>query len=136
MSVGYLCIIVLRNKPSDVGLTDIPDEDEIFYQEEKNKLHEELSSESDEEETENKASRLQQTKLMLKYPFFVSICLAYFLVQMIKTLYSDLSQIYLIKVVKIDPYKGINIKKHISNYVNTILIIFFSSISIVFLIKL
>lgn len=110
MSVGYLCIIILRNKPSDVGFQDMPDEDEIFYEEEKNKLHNEEPEPSDEDEEEEEentmSSRFQQTKQMLKYPFFVSICLAYFLVQMVKTLFSDLSQVYLIKVIKVDPYKA------------------------------
>ena len=139
MSVGYLCIIILRNKPSDVGFQDMPDEDEIFYEEEKNKLHNEEPEPSDEDEEEEEentmSSRFQQTKQMLKYPFFVSICLAYFLVQMVKTLFSDLSQVYLIKVIKVDPYKG-KIYKLYLHLIGFILKYFFYPFSVVFFIKL
>lgn len=99
MSVGYLSIIVLRNKPSDVGYKDMTDEED-----EDKQVAEDFDSDSDNGQEENKVSRWQQSKLMLKYPFFTSICLVYFLVQLLKTLYSDVAQLYLIKVVKVDPY--------------------------------
>jgi len=105
MSVGYLSIIILRNKPSDLGFPElIEDEPEQRL----NEIYDENSEqESDSEEKEEKEfSRLEQTKLMLNYPFFASLCLVYLLVQLIKTIYSDVSQMYLIKVIKIDPYRG------------------------------
>ncbi len=105
MSVGYLSIIILRNKPSDLGFPElIEDEPEQRL----NEIYDENSEqESDSEEKEEKEfSRLEQTKLMLNYPFFASLCLVYLLVQLIKTIYSDVAQMYLIKVIKIDPYRG------------------------------
>ncbi len=108
MSVGYLSIIILRNKPSDLGFPElIEDEPEQRL----NEIYEENSeqdSENDDKEEEKELTRFEQTRLILKYPFFVSICLVYFLVQLVKTLYSDVAQMYLIKVIKIDPYRGNN----------------------------
>ena len=68
MSVGYLSIIVLRNKPSDVGYKDMTDEED-----EDKQVAEDFDSDSDNGQEENKVSRWQQSKLMLKYPFFTSL---------------------------------------------------------------
>lgn len=91
MTIGYLAIFILRNRPSEVGLPD--------FEEDKN---EEKSNQDDIEEL----GFLTKSKLLLSYPFFISICLCYFIVQFIKTLYSDWSQIYLIKSYKINNYDG------------------------------
>ena len=63
--------------------------------------HEEISEE------QIKMTRAQKLKIIIRYPFFISICLGYFLVQLIKTLYTDWSQIYLTKAVLINHFKGI-----------------------------
>lgn len=90
MSMGYLAIIVLRNKPSDVGLTNFDDP----------KKNESLEADIQE------MGRIEKTKLVIKSPFFLSICLAYFFVQLLKTLYSDWSSIYLNKTIGIDAFKS------------------------------
>ncbi len=126
MSIGYMAIIFIRNKPSDVkGLKDINTESKDYQQNstnkdvnikylfEKNKHEDDLSDESDyEEETddedeEQEPTRFERVKQLFSYMFFISICLAYFLAQMIKTLISDWTQIYLIKIHHIKPFSGI-----------------------------
>jgi sugar phosphate permease len=121
MSVGYLCIIVLRNKPSDVGFDDFNIEKSLINDTDGNnndnevddteydKISEENESKQancDESEggDEDDISWSNKAKQIMKYPYFVSICLAYFIVQLIKTIFSDWSQIYLIRSIKIDPY--------------------------------
>ncbi|CAF0993887.1 unnamed protein product [Brachionus calyciflorus] len=95
MTVGYLAIIVLRNRPSEVGLTN--------YEE---------TNVGNKTKTENENVQLEElgfktkSKMLLSYPFFISICLCYFMVQLIKTLFSDWSQIYLIKSFKISNYNA------------------------------
>lgn len=114
MSVGYLSIILLRNKPSDIGLKNLDEIEESDNEGladtfmaneddfEENQI--ETESESEEESEENKVPYTQQIKLLFSYPFFASICLVYFLVQLIKTIYSDVAQMYLIKVLKVEEY--------------------------------
>ena len=108
MSVGYLSILVIRNRPSEVGLEDfLNEEDDLANKNQEIDSDKEYSvEESDEENGGEILSRFQIMKLILSYPFFISICLSYFTVQLIKTLYSDWMQIYLIKSVKIDSYTG------------------------------
>ncbi len=91
MSVGFLAIFLLRNKPSDVKLTDYGGG---------------CKSSSDQNDDEQIFNRYQQTWLMFKYPYFISLCLCYFTIQLVKTLFSDWSQLYLIKAIKIDNYTG------------------------------
>jgi sugar phosphate permease len=93
MSMGYLAIIILRNKPSDVGFSN--------FNEKKTK-----SDQEQEEESENLREHFDKIKKMLKFPYFLSICICFFFVQLIKTLYSDWSQIYLNKTIGLDPFKG------------------------------
>jgi sugar phosphate permease len=92
MTVGYLSIIVLRNKPGDVSLQNI---DTVKTKKQKN------------DKEDEPIKKLDQIKMMLRYPFFACICSALFLVQLIKTIYLEIAQIYLTKVVKIDPYTSI-----------------------------
>ena len=125
MSIGYIAIIFIRNKPSYVkGLKDINKEsNELFdnqtkevnikYLFEKNNNEDDVSDESDydeesdEEEYEVKEpTRFERVKQLFSYMFFISICLAYFLAQLIKTLISDWTQIYLIKIHHIKPFSG------------------------------
>jgi sugar phosphate permease len=135
MSVGYLAIIILRNKPSDIGLPNFENEecDNVTLIETKenqnldndgliNDEEKKLNAESDEninydenfndnydddEDEDDQTSRWEQIKIFLKYPFFISICLTYFITQLLKTLYSDWSQIYLTKALRVDHYNGI-----------------------------
>ena len=107
MSMGYLAIIVLRNKPSDVGLTNFDEKQEDM---------------TVEQNDENQLGRFEKTRMILKYPFFISICLGYFLIQLIKTIFSDWSQIYLNKAVGIDSFKGLLFL--IVRFFNKILIFF------------
>ena len=89
MSMGYLAIIVLRNKPSDVGLANY------------------VAEENESQENENHdISIFDKMKLLFKSPFFISICLAYFYVQLLKTIISDWSTIYLNKTIGIDAFKS------------------------------
>ncbi len=106
MSVGYLAILVIRNRPSEVGLADFDNSDEINDSNDQSDSEYSNSDNENEEVRKVKLSRWNKIKLMFSYPFFVSICLSYFLVQLIKTLYSDWAQMYLIKSVKIDSYTG------------------------------
>ena len=119
MSFGYLSIIVLRNKPSDVGLPDFNIEpkpietkedeneaDDNIVKDEQLNENKDNNEEVEEEDTEHEPSRLEQFKLILKYPFFISICLIYFQFQLVKTLFCDWSQIYLTKIIKVDHYTG------------------------------
>ncbi len=100
MSVGYLAILIIRNRPSEVGLEDFESEDEG---EEPNESDEYAVEDSDDE---GAPTRWQKMRLIFGQPFFVSICLSYFTVQLIKTLYSDWTQMYLSKSVKVEPYYG------------------------------
>jgi sugar phosphate permease len=77
----------LRNKPSDVGLTN-------------------FDTSIDEETDNQEMGRLTKIKLVMKSPFFLSICLAFFFVQLLKTLYSDWTSIYLNKTIGIDTFKS------------------------------
>ena len=95
MTVGYLAITILRNRPSELGLPDFEEKNE-------NDKNEENSDVDEKEES----GFFSKSKLLFSYPFFISICLCYFIVQFIKTLYSDWSQIYLIKSYKISNYDG------------------------------
>lgn len=112
MSVGYLSIIIIRNKPSEVGLEDFDSDNENIsdlYAED-SELDQNVSlSEADEDEDEEESNNIgifKRAKLFLSYPFFVSICVTYFIVQLIKTLISDWAQVYLIQSLKLDPYDG------------------------------
>ena len=102
MSVGYLSILVLRNKPTDVGLPDPADDDipDVNFEQ----MNHDDKSEDEDEEEEKEIRWLDQIKMMVKYPFFLSICLAYFMFQLVKTIFTDVAQVYLIKVIKVDPY--------------------------------
>jgi sugar phosphate permease len=102
MSIGYLCILLIRNRPSEVGLDDFESDEPTHLI---NSDDEEYSVEETDEEFES-MSRFQKMQMIFSYPFFISICLSYFTVQLIKTLFSDWAQIYLIKSVKIDSYTG------------------------------
>lgn len=102
MSMGYLAIIVLRNKPSDVGQPD------FNFETDSDTKKEEPSDKEQEEQVEEQTelTRWQKLKLLMKYPFFISICLGFFLVQLVKTLYTDWSNIYLTKAVLISHFKA------------------------------
>ncbi|RNA33361.1 glucose-6-phosphate translocase isoform X2 [Brachionus plicatilis] len=88
MTIGYLAIMVLRNKPSEVGFEDFGCKNA-----ELDKNIEEIGF-------------LQKSKQLFLYPFFVSICLCYFIVQFIKTLFSDWAHIYMIKSLQISSYNA------------------------------
>jgi sugar phosphate permease len=47
-----------------------------------------------------------QIAAMFKYPYFLSLCVCYFSVQLVKTVFSDWSQVYLIKMLKVDTFIG------------------------------
>ena len=108
MSVGYLAIIVLRNKPSDIGLANFdPNDNEDLAEPVVNEDQDEDYNDRDNEQNVfSQISRFQRLKMLFSYPFFVAICVSYFMVQSVKTLYSDWSQVYLIKSLKIDSYNG------------------------------
>lgn len=103
MSVGYLSILVLRNKPTDVGFPDPANDDIPDVNFEQMNGDDELD-EDEQEEAGEEITWSKQIKLMIKYPFFIAICLAYFMFQLVKTIFTDVAQIYLIKVIKVDPY--------------------------------
>lgn len=88
MTIAYLSLIILRNKPSDVGLEDL------------------ASNITCPDQTYQNVGFFLKSKQLLSYPFFVSICLCYFVVQFIKTLFSDWAHIYMIKSLKISNYDG------------------------------
>ena len=67
---------------------------------------EEECENNDDDDNEIKIGRLQRIKMLFSYPFFIAICLAYFLVSLVKTLYSDWSQLYLRQSIQVDPYNG------------------------------
>lgn len=103
MSVGYLAIIILRNRPSEIGLEDFePNE----YQIQDNLDNQEPEYEDPSHLDEEELSLMKKLKLLFAYPFFISICVSYFMVQLIKTLFSDWSQMYLIKSYSLSPYEG------------------------------
>ena len=126
MSIGYIAIIFIRNKPSDVkGLRDINNGSndnsdnqskdvniKYLFEEKKNEDNSSDESDYDEEtdEEEEEPTRIERVKMLFSYTFFISICLAYFLAQFIKTLISDWTQIYLIKIHHIKPFSGIFIR--------------------------
>lgn len=99
MSVGYLAILVIRNKPSEIGFDDFEEDQTVQDQDT------EFENESDEEQ-EEELGRWKKMKLLFSHSFFVCVCLSYFSVMLIKTLFSDWSQIYLSKSVRIDSYTG------------------------------
>lgn len=103
MSIGYLAIIVLRNQPSDVDLPNfVADEEPTSVDNGQSEDDEEDEAKADEPEPRY----LDLIKSLLSYTFFVSICLAYLKVQLVKTLMSDWSQMYLTRTVKISTYKA------------------------------
>lgn len=107
MTMGYLAIILLRNKPSDIGLPDI-DNQVYDYKKEKisNHIEEESNSLDSDDLEREELSIIQRVIEFLSYPFFICICLSCFIVQLIKTLFSDWAQMVLIKSYKIDHYNG------------------------------
>ena len=110
MSVGYLSIIILRNKPGDVQTNQVNENKAKSKRKKRNEtdLVKEITAQTIVEDiNENETiTRFQQTKLMLRYPYFLLICLAFFLIQLIKTLVTDVAQVYLIKVINVNPYSG------------------------------
>ena len=111
MSMGYLAIIILRNEPADLRFVEVQNEDHnlqhLFEEEEVEENQEENENEEDENVTQSKIMiHLKKMKALCAHPFFITICLAFFMMQFVKTLFSDWTQIYLIKSVKLDPYKG------------------------------
>lgn len=116
MTVGYLSLIILRNRPSEIGLEDFDssvDENISTLYKNDGKTDEDTSSlssiDSESEDEEEELGALQRTKLYLNYPYFISICLSFFIVTLIKTLMSDWSQVYLIKSIRVDHYNGLRI---------------------------
>lgn len=99
MSVGYLAIIVLRNRPSEVGLPDFTSDDDVRTTNDTD-INEGFG------EYEDEIGLFNKIKMLFSYPFFISICLCYFMVQLIKTLFSDWSQIYLIQNFNLSAYNG------------------------------
>ena len=55
---------------------------------------------------EIEVSRLKRIRMLFSYSFFISICLAYFFVSLIKTIFSDWSQLYLRRNIKVEPFDG------------------------------
>jgi OPA family sugar phosphate sensor protein UhpC-like MFS transporter len=96
MTFGFMSILLLRNKPSDVKMTDYGGGNQMN---------------NDKNEDEEEFSRWQQTVSMFKYPYFISLCVCYFTVQLVKTLFSDWTQLYLIKAIKINNYTGNTVNK-------------------------
>lgn len=88
MTFAYLSLIILRNKPSDVGLGDL------------------VSKTIYPDQAYQKISVIIKSKQLFSYPFFISICLCFFTVQLIKTLFTDWAHIYMIKSLKISKYDG------------------------------
>jgi sugar phosphate permease len=103
MSVGYLAIMLLRNKPSELGL---PDFEAANENEKSNDTDDGYIEDFDDEEEYGEIGHIAKTKMLFKYPFFIMICCLYFFVQLIKTIFSDWSQLYLIKTFKIDAYSA------------------------------
>ena len=102
MSVGFLAIFLLRNKPSDVKLTDYGGGNGAQTQ-----------NNNDDDDNE-KFNRWFQTLAIFKNPNFISLCICYFTVQLVKTIFSDWTQVYLIKAIKINNYTGTeNLSIHI-----------------------
>jgi sugar phosphate permease len=93
MTFGFMSILLLRNKPSDVKMSDYGGGNQMN---------------NDKNEDDEEFSRWKQTISMLKYPYFISLCVCYFTVQLVKTLFSDWTQLYLIKAIKINNYTGNN----------------------------
>ena len=109
MSIGYLSIIVLRNQPSDVDLPNFVDDEQMAEYEEvqSEPLDDDPSAqEAEEPEPAPEPRYIDLIKSLLSYTFFVAICVAYFKVQLIKTLMSDWSQMYLTRTIKISTYKA------------------------------
>ena len=151
MSVAYLAAILLRNKPSDIGLEDMDADDRTFAdlsrlfgdednqrvaqrkdneksregekeqddddeQAEDEEGEEEVDSDDlddddddDDDEEEGRVatpSWWSRVRWLVASSFFVAVCVAYFLVQLVKTLFSDWSQIYFIRTVEINPFTG------------------------------
>ena len=129
MTVGYLSLIILRNRPSEIGLEDFDssvDENISTLYKNDGKTDEDASSlssiDSESEDEEEELGALQRTKLYLNYSYFISICLSFFIVTLIKTLMSDWSQVYLIKSIRVDHYNGLFISIFIEFlYVLTVL---------------
>lgn len=115
MSFGYLAIIILRNKPSDINLPDLSDESSeakdkkvnteasSAYSEEKNEEYENESDKGDESDEENRWTLITR---LLNFSFFVTICVAFFKAQLVKTLFTDWAQMYLTITLKFDPYEA------------------------------
>jgi sugar phosphate permease len=112
MSMGYLAIIILRNEPADLRFVEVQNDDHnlqhLFEEDEAEENQEENENEDESEnDTQSKIMmHLKKMKALCAHPFFLTICLAFFMMQFVKTLFSDWAQIYLIKSVKLDPYKG------------------------------
>lgn len=108
MTIGYLAIIIIRNRPSEVGLEDFDSDREnisSLYQEEEN--DDAYTEESDDESDDtDEMSMWQRSKMFLNYSFFFAICLAFFATTLIKTIISDWSQVYLIQSINFSHYNG------------------------------
>ena len=102
---------IVRNRPSEVGLEDFPNDDEYSIIAESDSEYD--LSEEENEEIRTKLSRYDKMKMIFSYPFFISTCLSYFTVQLIKTLFSDWSQMYLIKSLHLNSYTGLNLKHNL-----------------------
>lgn len=108
MSVGYLSIIIIRNRPSEVGLEDFDSDHEnisSLYQNDDESYTEESDNDDDEFDSDE-MSIWQRSKLFFSYSFFIAICLVFFAIQLIKTLISDWAQVYLIQSIKFSHYDG------------------------------
>ena len=90
MTFAYIALLLLRNRPSDIGIANI------------NKIK---------KQGENNVAILQlslkkQLIEMLKAPFFMILCLTAFIITLVKTTLTDWSQLYLIKAVRLDNFSG------------------------------
>lgn len=123
MTIGYLAIIIIRNRPSEVGLEDFDSDHEnisSLYQEEEDE--DAYTEESDDEADDtDDMSMWQRSKMFLNYSFFSAICLAFVATTLIKTIISDWSQVYLIQSIKFSHYDG-QFRKKISNHSTNLLI--------------
>ena len=110
MSVGYLAIIIIRSRPSEVGLEDFDSDHEnissLYQDDDESYTVESDNDNEDDEFGSNEIGIWQRSKLFLNYSFFISICLVFFAIQLIKTLVSDWAQVYLIQSIKFSHYDG------------------------------
>jgi len=95
---------IIQNEAENQGLEN---EDVAAASENEN---EQLDANAEPINEEIEISRMRRIRMLFSHWFFISICLAYFFVSLIRTIFSDWSQLYLRRNIKVDPYDGIFFK--------------------------